>query len=68
MSDPINNPDNLTLRDYFMTHAPFTVKDVMEYYEHIRKKDVTYENVILTLISMQSQYADLLLETRNATR
>lgn len=58
----MDNSEIVTRRQYLMVHSPFTVKDVMDYYDATKNKDRTYSNVITTLIAMQSQYADTILE------
>ena len=54
----------MTMRDYFATHAPFTMSDAIAAIEHTGSARFTGAEVMEMLADMRGAYADAMLAER----
>lgn len=56
--------EGMTLRQYYMAHAPFTLDDARYVAEAVGGKNVTGEGLIKIIVNMRVDYADAMLVER----
>lgn len=55
----------MTLQDYFVAHAPFTLQDARTLWAVGESKPATYEDLIRLLATMAIMYSEALLSMRS---
>jgi hypothetical protein len=64
MGVPVSDCHGMTLRQYYMAHAPFTLDDARYVAEAVGGKNVTGEGLIKIIVNMRADYADAMLAER----